>query len=285
MKLKSLLAAPLLLASLALTAAAQTKPVTLREGDIMRGPVKGVRVERVKYDRVGGEPVEGPRLLVATSAYTPDGKRQEQESYAPDGAVTFKRVFVYDDAGKEIEHSLYDARGELQMRLVRRPAEGEVLTYNGDGTLRERRVARRSPDGTVVELRIYDGGGALRERSETKKEGGVSVTRTYAPDGTLKKSAERGPGAGPRQSRLVNQTYDADGTVYGRRVTEFASGNGALHISADNDGYNPGPKKTRETREFDSRKNLSKVTSYVWNEAAGAFEPEYVTYYTLTYYR
>jgi len=273
-----------LLACLAGAAAAQGKAVEIREGDAMRGPVKSVRVERAHYDRVGGQLVEGARRLVATSTYTPDGKRQEQENYAPSGVVSGRRVFVYDDAGNEIEHSLFDGKGDLQMRFVRRPAEGERLVYNGDGSLRERRVVTKSPDGMVIELRVYDGGGALSERSETRMEGGVAVVKVYGPDGVLKRSGERGPGpAGGRQ--MVEQSYNPDGTVFGRRVSAVthASSEMVERVSV-NDGHNPGPRKTRETREYDSRKNLSKMVNSIWNEATNEFEPKVVTYYTVTYY-
>lgn len=284
MKLKSLLAASLLLASLAGAAAAQQGSVERREGDIFRGPVKSVRIEHVRYERIGGELVEGARRLVHADTYAPDGRRKEQESYAPGGAFRSRRVFVYDDAGNEIEHSLFDAGGKLQARFVRRAAEGVFLVYNGDGSLRERRVVEKRPDG-VTELRIYDGVGALRERAETKAEGGVSVTRTYKPDGVLKQSVERSPGGGPGQRRSVEQTYNPDGTVHGRRVSEITSAAPAWEIRADNDGHSPGPKKTRETREFDSRKNLSRITKEVWNDATGGYEPSEVMHYTITYYR
>lgn len=284
MRLKSLLSASLLLASLAVAGRAQLGSVERREGDIFRGPVRSVRIEFARYERVGGESVEGARRLVHADTYAPDGKRKEQESYAPDGAVRSRRVFVYDDAGNEIEHSLFDGGGKLQARFVRRTAEGDSLIYNGDGSLRERRVVEKRPDGGV-ELRIYDGVGALRERTETKVEGGVSVSRTYKPDGVLKQTIERGPGGEPGQRRSVEQTYNPDGTVLGRRVSEFTSDASAWEIRADQDGHDPAPKRTRETREFDSRKNLSRITKYVWNDAAGGYEPSEVVHYTVTYYR
>lgn len=280
MKLKSLLPASLLLACLAVAGQAQQRPVHSRQGDAMRGHVKSVRIERARYERLGGELVEGPRRLVAVSTYAPDGKRQEQESYAPDGSLRLRRVSVYDDAGNEIEHSVFDGKGQLQTRVVVRPAEGERLTYDGDGSLRERRVEVKTSDG--IEERAYDGDGALKERSVLAREGGVSVMKTYKPDGTLKRSGEHGA-SGAR--RTVYQTYNPDGTVSGRRVSDFATDASAMEIRADNDGYNPGPRKTRETREFDSRRNLSRLTSYVWNEATGEYEPSSVTYYTVTYYR
>lgn len=280
MKLKSLLAASLLLAGLAATATARQKAVESRQGDAFRGPVKSARIEHATYSSVGGVPVEGPRRLSVAVSYTPDGKRSESEGYAPDGTPRSKYVRVYDDAGSETEVSVFDGGGNLQVRVVRHPAAGEKLTYSGDGSLRERRVEVKTSDG--IEERVYDADGALTERSVLAREGGVSVMKTYKPDGTLKRSVEHGAG-GAR--RAVYQTYNPDGTVSGRRVSDFATDASATEIRSDNDGYNPGPRKTRETREYDSRKNLSKLTKYVWNEGEGAYEPSSVTYYTVTYYR
>ncbi|HEX8281878.1 MAG TPA: hypothetical protein VF588_00755 [Pyrinomonadaceae bacterium] len=280
MKLRSLLAASLLLAGLAATAAARQKPVESRQGDAFRGPVKSARIEHATYSRVDGVLVEGPRRLSVAVSYTPDGKRSESEGYAPDGTPRGKYVRVYDNAGSEIEVSVLDGGGNLKMKVVRHPAAGEKLTYNGDGSLRERRVEVRTSDGT--EEMVYDGGGALKERSVLMREGGVSVMKTYKPDGTLKRSVENGVG-GAR--RTVYQTYNPDGTVFGRRVSETAASNAGMDIVADNDRFNPGPRKTRETREFDARRNLSKITNYVWNEETNGYEPSSVSYYTITYYR
>ena len=282
MKLKSLLSASLLLAALAASAAAQGKAVEFRTGDAFHGPVKSARIEHATFTRVDGVLVEGPRRLSVVSTYTPDGKRKEYEGYAPDGAVSVRRVFVYDDSGNEVEQSVFDGKGQLQTRVVRRPAEGETLTYNGDGSLRERRVTARTPEG--VEGMVYDGDGALKERSVVVREGGSSVLRTYRPDGTLKKSTEASRGGGGLH-RSVDQTYKPDGTVYGRRLAEVSDGGGMMDMRVVNEGYNPGARKTRETREYDSRRNLSKLVRYVWNEAAGDYEPSSVTYYTITYYR
>ena len=58
-----------------------------------------------------------------------------------------------------------------------------------------------------------------------------------------------------------------------------------MEMRTDNDGYSHEPKKTRETREFDSRKNLSRITRYVWNEATNDYELSEVTHYAITYYR
>ena len=282
MKMKALLSAPLLLAALS-AAAAQTRTVEFRTGDAFSGPVRSARLEQSRYGRVNGVLVEGPRRLVAVDTYTPDGKRKEQESYAPDGRVLNRYVHVYDDAGNEVEMSWFGGDGGLRMRRVYRPAAGETLTFNGDGSLRERRVAVKGADGTLAETRLYDGGGALKERSVNTKENGVSVWSTYGADGRLKKRTTHTLNyGGPHHS--VEETYAPDGTVVGRRVAD--SDAASTDLRAVREGKGPGPEgKTRHTREYDSRRNLSKLVRYVWNEAAGDYEPASVTYYTITYYR
>ena len=282
MKTKAMLSAALLLAALSASASARQKTVEFRTGDAFSGPVKTARMEEARYGRVNGVLVEGPRRLVSVSAYTPDGKRREQESYRPDGSVGVRHVYVYDDAGNEIEMSVFDARG-LKMRVVYHPAAGERLTYNGDGSLRERSVAVKGADGTLAETRVYDGGGALKERSANTREGGLSVWSTYDGDGKLKKRTTHTLNyGGPHHS--VEETYAPDGTVVGRRVAD--SDAGSTDLRAVKEGKGPGPEgKTRHTREYDSRRNLSKLVRYVWSEAAGDYEPSSVTYYTITYYR
>src|SRR5215213_403672 len=134
-----------LLCALSLSARAQERSVEFRQGDAFRGPVKSARLESAAFVRRDGRLVEGPRRLVSIINYAPDGKRREQESYTPDGKLSVKSVSVYDDAGNEVEMSLFDGRGDLRMKRVYRPATGETLTYNGDESLRERRVVVKHP--------------------------------------------------------------------------------------------------------------------------------------------
>ncbi len=283
MKLKALLSASLLLAALSASVSARQRAVEARQGDAIHGPVREARIEHATYSRVDGVLVEGPRRLSSVSTYTQDGKRKEQLGYAPEGALRSRDVRIYDDAGRELEVSIFDGAGNLQMKIVHRHETGEKLTYKG-GSLSERRVSTLGPDGRTAETRIYDGDGALKERSVIEREGGATIQRTSGPDGVLKRSAENGPGEGGAR-RTVNQTYSADGSVYGRRVADVAIQAGTMDISTVNERFNPGPRKTRETREHDSHRNLSKLTTYVWNEATGEYEPSAVSYYTITYYR
>jgi antitoxin component YwqK of YwqJK toxin-antitoxin module len=283
MKLKRALSASLLFFALSVAASARQKTVEFRTGDAFKGPIQSARIEDATFSRVDGVLVEGPRQLSSVSTYTPDGKREEQESYAPDGTLRNRYVHVYDDAGNEIEMAWFDGKGDLRIRVITRPAAGERLTYNGDGSLRERSVAIKGADGTLAETRLYDGNGALKERSVNTKEGGVSTWSTYRPDGSLKKSTRHTPNYGGSH-HSEEKNYAPDGTVVRRRVSDVDAAAGDLRAVEEKRGV-VRQDRTRETREYDSRGNLSKVVNYVWNESAGEFEPSAVSYCTITYYR
>lgn len=280
--MKRLLFATLLF-TLTLSVSAQQKSVEFRQGDAFRGPVRSARIERTIFSRVNGRLVEGPRSLVVVNNYTPDGKRMESEGYAPDGTLRDRSVHVYDDAGSEVEMSKFDGRGDLQMKRVYRPATGETLTYNSDGSLRSRRVVLKRPDGTQAETQIYDGSGALLERSVNERDAKTSVWSTYAADGSPKRrdvySLNYG---GPHHAET--QTYAPDGSVADRRVSNVDTALSDLRATEARGEGGP-PRKTRETREYDSHRNLSKLVNYRWNAETGEYDPANVSYYTIEYYR
>lgn len=272
-----------LLCTLSLSASARQKAVEYRQGDAFHGPVRSARIERALVSRVDGRLVEGPRRLVFVCTYAPDGKRMEYEGYAPDGTLRDKYVHIYDDAGNEVEMSKFDGRGNLQLKREYRPATGETLTYDGDGNLRERRVVIKRSDGTQAETQLYDGSGALLERSVNERVGQTSVWSTYRADGSLKRRDEHALNYGGPH-RTETKTYAPDGSVAGTRVaTADAAGNDLRAAEKRADGAPP--RKTRETREYDSRRNLSKLTNFSWNAETGEFEPAAVSYYTIEYYR
>jgi len=196
MKLKSLLLATLLFAALAVSASAQQKAVERRQSDSFQGPVKSVRIEQATFRRVGGEPVETPRRLISFVNYAPDGKSREVVDYAPDGSVQYRYTYFYDDEGRDVETSQFDASDHLLRRSVYIPQAGEELVYNGDGSLRERSVLVWGYDGRRVGTMVYDGAGALKERHVGTREGGLSVWSVYRPDGTLKRRDTNTPNNG-----------------------------------------------------------------------------------------
>jgi hypothetical protein len=284
MKLKSLLPASLLLAALAGTAPARQRTLESRDGDSFKGPVKSVSIEQADYRMVKGVPAEGPRRRTSFVSYAPDGKSREWVDYAPDGSVQERFTHVYDDSGNDLEVSQFDAKGDLKTRRVYVPQAGEELIYNGDGSLRDRRVFVRGYDGRLVETRLYDATGALKERRANELVGGLPVWNTYRADGALKQRDTYTREHDGRH-RTVMQTYGADGSVVRRRVLEIDAADKELRDVVEKGSAAGELPRRRLVREFDSRRNLSKSVTFVWNEAAGEYEPSSVTYYVITYYR
>ena len=275
MKLNRLLSASILLAALAAAASAQQKPLMFRQGDAFSGPVKSVRLEQAAFKRVDGVLVEGPRRLSVVSTYSPDGRRKEYEGYGPDGSVRTRYVHLYDDAGNEIEVSVFDGKGAMKMRRVYRPEARERLIFNGDGSLRERSVTLVRADGTHAETRKYDGSGALIERSVNERDDKTSVWSTYRADGSLKKQDVHSLNYGGPH-RTETKTYAPDGSVVGQRVSDVDAGVSDLRAT-EQKGDGAPPRRTRETREYDSHRNLLKVTSFKWNAETGEYEPTFVS--------
>jgi hypothetical protein len=281
--MKKLLSALLLSLSLSALASGQQRAVEFRQGDALRGPVKSGRVERATFSRVDGRLVEGPRRVVHVSTYAPDGRGKEGETYGDDGKLRGRFVHAYDDAGNEVEMSAYDGAGQLQMKKVYHPATGETLTYNGDENLRERRVVIKRPNGKLAETQTYDGSGALKERSVNESDGKISVWRTYGPDGSLRRQDTHTLNyGGPHHTETKH--YAPDGAVVGRMVSDADAGVSDLRTTAVRGDGGP-PRQKRETREYDSHRNLKKLTSFRWNAEAGEYEPVAVSYYTIEYYR
>lgn len=274
----------LLCTTLTLSAAAlaQTGGLEHRNGDAFVGPVRTARMETAAYSKQDGAFVEGPRRLASTTSYSEDGKRSEQEQYAEDGTLRQRLVRVYDDAGRIIEQEIYDGHGDLQAKVVSRPDAGEVETYGPDGKLRQRVVTSRNEDGTV-ETKTYDANGVLLRRGSIERVEGGAVSKTYDANGTLRSesTARRSDDGGH-----VNEEkeYNANGAPSARRVATVGGASGDVDMTVEK-LHGTQLEKTRVTREYDARGNLSKQVRYVWDASAGDFVPSTVFYYTVTYYR
>ncbi|MBC7930297.1 MAG: hypothetical protein H7Z38_06970 [Rubrivivax sp.] len=264
-------------------AAAQQRNVEFRNGDALRGPVQSVRLERAYFFKLDGTTYEGPRRLVAAASYSPDGKRSEQVAYGKDGAQRNRYVHLYDDSGNQLEQSNYDGQNNLLSRFVYRPDAGENLTYNGDGTLRQRVRSVWNEKRELIEVRTYDGNGGLLNKKVNTRDADKSVWKTYRADGSLEREIAHSLNyGGPHHSE--ERTYNPDGSLAARRVSDVDAQVKNLEAVVENKDGRP-LKKTRATREYDSRRNLIKHTLYRWDDKTAEFEPFAVDYSIITYYR
>lgn len=280
--MKKLLLALALTLSASALARAQAGGIERRDGDAFAGPVRSARIETALFVKQGDVFVEGPRRLLAAVSYSPDGKRRIYDDFFEEGMLRQRIVEVYDSAGRVLERLVYDERDELLKRLVYKPDTGEELKFDGGGRLLTRTVSVRN-DGILVEVRTYDGSGGLLKRAVKERDGDATVWKTYDADGSMKGEAVARAGA---DGSHVNESrgYMRDGSPAGRRLAKSDAGVSDIEVVVERpDGFPP--RKTRETREYDSRRNLARLVRYVWDDAAADFVPQAATYYTLTYYR
>lgn len=268
------------------SSASAQRVVEFRRGDALRGPVRSVRAERAEVSVQDGTPVEGPRHLVFVRNYSPNGKTAEDESYSPDGSVRGKTVRVYDDDGELIEVSGYDAKGELLDKKTYVRQGDEELTFGGDGRL-QKRVVRdwNEKRDAIVEIRTYDGNGALTSRQVNTRDAAnkKSTWETIDASGKLTErnvfSLDYG---GPHRAEQTR--FNPDGSIAGSRTATSDAAVGELG-AVETDAEGQPRRRTHETREYDARRNLVKQTNYRWNTQTGNFEPWFVDYKEITYYR
>ena len=98
-----------------------------REQDGLLGPVRRIRIETAKLSpqAADGAAVEGPRVLLETTTYAPQGHRLDNKSYptaaaggnAP-AAVAGREEYQYDDKGNVVEMTLRDEAGLILSKEV-----------------------------------------------------------------------------------------------------------------------------------------------------------------------
>jgi YD repeat-containing protein len=264
------------------TVAAQSSRV--RVGDAFKGPVRSVRIERAKFSEVNGEYKEGPLVLVVTKTYAADWSSAEYTGYNADGSISQKIVTTYNPDGGETSISVFNGEGKLKSKVAYLYKDGRVVEedrFDGEGVLQQKRVTVSDDKGALVEARYYDGKDALIKREVNTRDAQKSTWTTYDANGKVVEEAVHYLNyGGPKKTEVTK--YNADGTVAVKTVSEADVNVGQI----DKADYNRGGTVTRkdsEKREYDAQGNLSKITNYKWDEAAGKFRPVSVSYYTIIY--
>ncbi len=269
---------------MAASADARQKPLEFRVGDSMRGPVESVRTEVADISLKDGQPSEGARRLSQLKKYSPDGKRSETTFYGPGGAARAKSVLVYDDGGNLIESSSFDGKGSLLAKRLYVRNGDEAAVYDGAGRLQELTVlVWNETRDRLVEIRKYDGNGALLKRDVNTRDADnkKSTWESFGPGGDLKEKTTFDLNYdGPK--RQEQTLYHTDGTVAGGRLaTSDASTRDLKAVVTDPNGEPL--RRTHERREYDSRRNLVKITNYRWDYESGSYVPHRVAYHIITY--
>ena len=270
-----------------LALAQQTSSVS-REGDVFRGPVKTVRSERASLRSEGDQLIEGPLTLIQTISYSSDSLSRETYSYYPDGSHRAKTVETYHPNGTRASLTSYDRQGKITGRTSYEYDGSGALEsetrYNPDGSILERRIIQRGASSpNLVAVTKTSGAGtniesAVNTRDDANK---TSKWRYSKPDGTRSEDTFSRDEAG---NRITEQLfYGADGSLTGRRVSKVDAATTRLEATVY-EANGSVRTKTLETREYDSRRNLTKIVNYQWVEALQKFEPTVVSYHRITYF-
>ena len=110
------------------------------------GPVRSLRQETAKLTDIGGETIEGPRVVIQTATFDDHGRMTEQIMNNPDGTRKWQSTWnvrsTYDTNGREIERESYNDRGDVTSRTV--------WVYQTNGIL-----TKSITYGTAGEIKFY----------------------------------------------------------------------------------------------------------------------------------
>jgi antitoxin component YwqK of YwqJK toxin-antitoxin module len=265
-----------------------------RVGDVFRGAIKQVRSETVLVKKGDdGAVIEGPRILVQIINYSDNGLARELFSYRG-GSLQTKTVETFLPGGNRESVSVYNAELKLTAKTVYEyDPSGRLLSevqYSPDGSINERReiqsnsaaqfaITKTTGNGSTVETSINSRDSATGSSLPVAKR---SVWTTTKADGSRTENIHAVDASGNHNDQVMQ--YTSNGTLLGRSVSITNASITRLerteYDAADNIKIH-----SLETREYDSRHNLTKITNYRWNPSRQEFEPFAIAYHTIEYAR
>lgn len=136
----------LILATAVLVLANEISAQVPKRFDVV-GPVRSLRQETAKLREIGGEVIEGPRVLIQTATFDNHGRMTEQVMNNPDGTLKWQLNWIvrstYDASGREIERVSCNDSGEAFSRTV--------WVYQTNGNL-----TKSITYGAAGEIRFYE---------------------------------------------------------------------------------------------------------------------------------
>src|SRR5215216_6465360 len=157
----------------------------------LKGPVRTFRVEVATFVSKDGDYVEGARVVQTEAAFNQDGNRTDLRIYNDKGVLS-RRIEMKFDGRKMTEAINYDGEGRMWLRIVDvyddKSLLKEVLTYNGDDSLRSKKTFKRNATGQAIETSEYNAQGVLLDRFKNTFDGPHMMTterKVYREDGSL----------------------------------------------------------------------------------------------------
>jgi antitoxin component YwqK of YwqJK toxin-antitoxin module len=268
----------------------------------LKGPVRTFRVEVATFVLKDGDYVEGPRVAQMEASFNQDGNRTDLHIY-DDKGVLVRRIVMKFDGKKMTEAINYDCAGKMWLRILDVYDDmgrlKEVLTYNGDGSLRSKKTFKRDYElGQAIEISEYNAQGVLLDHFKNTFDGQVLLTterKVYRENGSLASSnfydAEK--------RRSETTSYQPDGSIANKTVRtgqqlEQYGPDGSLqktgtisveHRLLDEVVLNKDGSRKKESNapdQLDAHGNWTKLTR--WQTDAQGTRPLSVAYRTFTYY-
>jgi len=267
----------------------------------LKGPVRTFRVEVATFVSKDGNFVEGPRSPQMEASFNGDGNRTDLYIYDDSGVVS-RRIVMKFDGRKMIEAINYDGAGRMWLRTVDVYDDNSLLkeeiTYNGDGSLRTKKIFKRDELGQAMEVSEYNAKGVLIDQFKNTFDGPVMLTterKVYREDGSL--ASTEFYEAAKRRSEAIS--YQPDGSIANRTVrtaqqVERYGPDGSLQktatISVEHrlvdevvlNGDGSTKKESNAPDQVDAHGNWTKLTK--WQTDSQGTRPLSVAYRTLTYY-
>ncbi|MDP2895089.1 MAG: hypothetical protein Q8Q12_00850, partial [bacterium] len=270
--------------------------MTAREQAGYLGPVQTVKSETAEFSTQDGKRVEGARVPSLETSYNRRGDVTEERWYDSSGNLDFRVLFTHD------------AKGNVR-EVVRRDAQDNLL---------ERHVYRHDSKGRPTESLAYDSEGQLTAKGEYRHDAKKNAVECVFRDEKGLQKNRRLDVQDAKGRRIRTEWYDADNTLKWRTLISYNPNDAKIEETSCD--YNPDGSLDRKTvSTYDARRRiLSEATyaaagsllerfeytyEYDWRgnpikqtrlrlvqkeglpgEGASIYEPESVTYLTLTYF-
>jgi hypothetical protein len=201
----------------------------------LTGPVRAVREEVARLENHSGQFIEGSRVLIESMTFDKQGNLIEQFANKLDGSLNWKQGWArtYDNEGKEVQKTIYNAEGGLI----------GVHVYSYDSGGRKIKLTRYNPDESIKFYReyVYDEKGRIKDEYDRNEDGSLQVhfVYVYNDKGQQIERAHYSPDETPPYRFL--STYDEYGNI--------ASFSGSP---------SPGVITFQDTYKYDKRGNLLK---------------------------
>jgi len=231
----------------------QAKQQLDRTNDALKGRVKSVSLEVVRFDLVNNEWVEKPRVSSERKAYDELGNQTRFEDYDDDGKLS--SVLIYDFIGKlRVARYIESPTSTTLSRVVPGPKNQKV-----DPRYTYKFVHQYDAQGRRIQTAVYLSSGPLWLRHVFKFDRNRKIHRTYNREGL---------------NRTLEYTFNEQGNEIS--VVEHAP-----YVSADKTVY--------KYDEFDAQGNWTKRRVYRGlkefpDSAFTLAHPWSVEYRVITYY-